>query len=589
LPKIEPIVKLNMANAIMKLATLDSMASLANGGVDGLLDALMRIDWGIVNLHYIDTLLSEHGVSFDDLTPLLEHHCDKLAHAVIQGSRIKFDELTQYGINVPNASLRALIFIIFKYEKQMYEVPTINDLYIRLLNSDGRDEKWLMAIFDRLNKLIAERFILSFETKSLSEIVSYASLHKLTETRAHLVAAIKNPDACVFKHFLEKLKLRSSVCIDCNDRFNERVDIEYVVKHAPFETFLCFTRGQLHIEFFEGKCYREGHCDNAFYEAQLISPIKLAFDHGKCDIGNALVMAEIYFLKSRSNVKSVINTKTPITRSNWMDLCRETSKSYLYDANIMSACCHNNIAGIGCILALVKPSVELVRMLYLDTYSQSYTVSEDVYNNNKVLLYKEILGNSQYKIIFDALHIPILRDSRNEVLIKTVFHRIGIDFMKLYDAKLLGIGNVGAYSFVKKVIYKHNYTKDDFDINKMLTSLKTYGELAEIVKELSITKADFNVDKILEKVFQHEKVSEFIKTLGIKKHDFDPLVLFNGFSSITKKCDVKTFMDLIKHLEIDKFDFEKMQGKCSQEFVAIVKSLFNLDASVCAKLSGRRC
>jgi hypothetical protein len=79
----------------------------------GLVDALMVIDWRRVDLKYIAALLSKHDVSIDDLIPLLQRHFEKLADVDIDKSCIKYNELTQCDMNVPNASLKAWLLIIF--------------------------------------------------------------------------------------------------------------------------------------------------------------------------------------------------------------------------------------------------------------------------------------------------------------------------------------------------------------------------------------------------------------------------------------------------------------------------------------------
>jgi hypothetical protein len=538
-----------MGSAISK----SDCSALDAADKDGLLDALMRIDWGIVDLKCIDTLLTKHDVAFDDLTPVLQHHCDKLADVRIDKSP-KCDKFDKFNINVSNGSLRALIFIVFRYEKQMYDSSPINDLYVKKLRTGDASAAaaWLTAIFHRLNVLIDERFINLCKTSPLSDIVSYGSRHKIPVITRHVVAAVENPHVSVFKHFVEK----------CCKEFSleETIDVKYITTHAHIDTFTWAVFENSYVLTF----------------GTTINLLELAFGLGKNDIGNKLLS---FIIENRKfsdvrRIKSAINAKTPITDLNWVNLCHHyPCKTYgnLSNANIMSICRHNNIEKIQCILKMFKPSVELLKMLHADKYAQSCaTVSEDVYNDNKVLLYKEIIGNSQCKFIFDAVHLVIVRESRNKALIKAAFHRIGFDIIKDYDSELLDIvdyhGVKEPYDVVKSAI-SIGYTKDDFHIDKMLLKLTTF-----------------------------EQMNDVIMKLDLKKNDFDLILLFNAFSDISGSSSppssppssprgMNTFVALIKHLEIDNFDFKRMRKKCSMEFVATVKSLFNLDADTCANLS----
>jgi hypothetical protein len=553
----------------------------------GLLDALMAIDWLRVDLKCIDALLSKHDVSFDDLEPVLKHHCEKLADVDIDKSCIKYNELTQCDINVPNDSLRALIFIIFRYEKQMHESGIISDLFLRLVANGGKRE-WLMPIFARLDDLTDERFTILCETKSLSELNQYKELHRIAIKKIHVISAIKNPDASVFISFAKICDVHPRWILDSFDRFNVKITIGYIVRYAPFNTFVQFT-WRLNQFYFES---------SERFHSTCVELINSARFQQKYDIVAKIISIGI---DERIGHKLIefINIKTPIGNSHWIKLCTCVK---LRNDNIMSVCCHNNIYDIRCILKSFNPSADLLKMLHADKYSQLCSVSENVYNNNKVLLYKEILGNSQYKIILDALHISILRELGDKALIRTVCHNVGINFMKSYDLKLLDLlaccGEKYQHVFLKngtkedfaeliQFVDRLGITKADLDLTKILNRPQI-DELIQLVDRLGITKADLDIDALLKNV-KINVANTIVNRLNIKKNDFDSLFLVTGYHDINTNEAILEFASLVKSLQIDKCDFAKFDSKrlnrrYSPEYVATVKSLLDLDADMCAKL-----
>jgi hypothetical protein len=516
-----------------------------------LLDALMVIDWLRADLKCIDALLSKHKVSIDDLTPLLQHHCDKLTIANIKP--INCDKLTKYNIGVSNGSLRALIFIIFKYEKSMYEVPTINDLYATLVTSDSGG-KWLTDIFHALNDSINAQFIYLCETKPLSDLVQYKELHKITVTDDHIMCGIKNPDTAAFKYLAAFKTLSINLnTIPGRDRFNEKVDLEYIIKHAPDNTCMLFENDiRIACEYRQYFSYF-GEIENYF---------ECAINNEKYKVANLILKHARMSAQWKYDIPKLvmhINEKTPIENSNWEVMITYSNGEKFGIFITLSLCRHNNLRDLLYKFERNYINVEILKAVHADRYSSICTVSEDVYNANKAFLYRFILDNARYKYKLDALHVSILRELGDGKLIEAAFHRYGINFMKHYDTKLLDLVgkccDINAFNVVSAIAAGRHYTKNDFDIGKMINKLENL-----------------------------EQITKILKLLGITKDDFDPIMLFNRFNKITEPSCVGGFASLIRYLKIDKVDGNKICGGCSMEFVSIVKNLFDLDTDTCAKL-----
>jgi hypothetical protein len=277
-------------------STLDGVAD-----AHGLLDALMGIDWDLVDFKCVDRLLYKHNVSSDGLRTLIQQHCKNLGDA--DKSSIKYYDFAQFDINA--------------------------------------------------------------------------------------LSALKNPDASVFKHFVEKFGISPSQFLGYCKIFNRSVNIKYIIMHAPFDTFVWLIYP--YLDSLKNEYCHEKEDFNYRWERyiKIIELRTFALEHDKYDIATKL-MAIGLDENCDFGIMAVIDKRTPVANSHWVKLCMHGI--YLYNDSVLSICCHNNIKEIKCILDKLRISDEFLHRLDSDTYSHWYRVSEDVYNANKVLLRKKING-----------------------------------------------------------------------------------------------------------------------------------------------------------------------------------------------------
>jgi hypothetical protein len=521
---------------------------------DEFIRRLNRVDWNYMDLEHVDALLLKHNVTFHDLEPLLDCICNNLSDVDIEP--IEYHNLTKHNITVrKHGSLRALIFIVFRYEKQMHEVKIINDLYMNRIAIN--EHQWLTGIFERLNELLDEQFASICETSSLKDIVDYKNSHRITINRMHVLSAIKNPDTSVFKYvknnFMGKA-VGKAVLLGCNDRFNECVDLEYVIKHAPDDTCVLFAE-------FKYEDYRTR-----------FNLAKFAFYSGKICFANLMLSDMILHFGEKycDKIMEIIDADTPITIANWYNMCGlSTDACYrpkpFTVPNIMSACRHVDITRITNILIHVPKSVEMLQALYHDKYSSTCTVDEDVYNANKELLYKMILYLSNCNSKLDKHHADILLELND-------------GDTRVFDLIINSYSGTTLYNVVRKAI-RLGFTQNELNINMLL-------------KKLSV-----------------EQAFEIISDLGITADDFDMRILFHRYCGIESAASIMAFVSLIESLQLKKrmllekpaaLNQEKpaalagppmllrqIYGKCSFQFVAMLKSVLELEADVCEKLISR--
>jgi hypothetical protein len=452
------------------------------------LNSLFDVDWSHVDLEHLDTLFNSHGVQYRDLANLMAHHYAQVKNI----KKIRCNKFTHFKIRESNGSLRAVIFIVFKY------CPNIGDIVIN-------SERLRLKLFNRSRALSRDRFIGMCETATIEEIMSYKSQHCLYITDDEIIAFIKNPHGEVFETLLceHREAMEKIVSNKMCNRFGDIVDARYIIAHA-----------------------HDGLAGNLMASLNLELDFDLmacAFDGGKSVTANCILRSLIasgYFIDNYGTKGQTMYFYT-LDPKTMHDLDQELKfNGKIWRNTILSAYRYNDLCGVEFFTVMghhhgVETGMMLLNLIFNDAHLPTYGVTKGTYEKNRAILYKWIL-HSFTKEWDIELVMKILNELKDENLTMYIGHKLGVYQIKCYNGLPV---NVIFENFASPTVHWQSvnsaiiarYTKDNFNIDRLLLECESCEDALIVLKILEIKLEDFNEKNLLSRINSIVTKDEFYK------------------------------------------------------------------------------